>query len=239
MSAGCVAVVNTHSFRASKLAFSTPQKTNHGVIVDVTYDNAPLVLKTAPLRLAFDASIYYDKREIQLDVPRTEEHASLRRALQSVNERVVPFVRASAGAVFGRHGMDLKHKTPEDKCNELNDGTFKMYLALPPSENTAYGEKLKLKWNRYSEVAIVDVDNKPLTAYDLERGALVTAVFRVRSLFINEALLSLRLEAVALLVAGVKGADTAALFANEMRHTKARSAPRQRRDRESLTPLDM
>ena len=84
-----------------------------------------------------------------------------------------------------------------------------------------------MKWMPSAkDVGIVDIDTKrPVRWETIKRDAMVTAVVRIKAIFVNTSLTSIQVEPVGLLVNAEKEVATDELFADEI---EAHAAKRRR-----------
>jgi hypothetical protein len=223
-----VSILNAASFDVKKLAFSAPKKLDNGATVNISYDGAPLVIKSRPMRVAFDLSKGFvgkgaqktaadsNKYELQLEAPDNSDNAPMRTVIKAVNDAIKEYIKTHGPALYGEGGLGLKGKALADKLKEIDVDTLKSYYALPPSADARYSDKLKLKWNPSQDVKVVDKKNQAVPVEELVRGVMATCVFKVRGIFVNSLLMSVQLDAVAFCIQGGASISTLDLFADEL-----------------------
>jgi len=208
----------------AKFSFSAPKKINTGVIINVSYNGRPLVMRTPPLTTPFGADKGYkaeggkqenesNKTTVMLDVPATESAAALKRAIMTVDDVFHKHVSANAAVIFGDGGLALKAKPLADKLKEVEAGTLKVYTALKPGDDS-YAPKIKLSFPQTGANVINIKGGKPMEALDIGRGDQVTAVFRVKGMFVNAMMVTPQLEAAMVAVRAGSSADASAIFAD-------------------------
>ena len=213
----------------SKFSFSAPKKLSagiKGVVVNVFYDGQQLILKTPPLITPFGTSTGFkgaggkapsenesNKTTIDLDVPNAETCTAFKRALLTVDEAFANYVASEAPLIFGEAGLGLKSKDMENKLREITSGTLKVYTCLRSSDEK-YAPKIKLTFPQSGAKVINTKGGKPMEAADIARGNQVTAVFRIKGLFVSPMMVTTQMEAALVAVRGAAAVDATAIFAD-------------------------
>jgi hypothetical protein len=214
----------------AKLSFSAPRpivKGNNqltGVQVQVSYEGKPLVFKTRFLKLPFGVSKGYNggggggggdgdnnKPKIDLDLPVTPDNQPLRDALNAVEEALKDHIKTEASNIFGDTGLALKNKALADKLKEVAADTIKFY-GIMRQNNDKYDPKLKLGLSPDFE-AFNRKGLKKMAIDDIPKMCDMTAVFRIRGLYISGLMVTVQADALLACVSLTKTVDTKSIFA--------------------------
>ena len=220
-------------FDANLVGFGTPKKLDQGGVIGITYDGeiGALRIKIPAGRIPFDCSKGYQdkgsKLELKIELPDTPEFAVARRVLAEIDKAARNHLRDAASDICSTIAM----KGAKEK--ELRAGA-NFHGLLRAATNAKYPDSLTLKWTAPDpakapstrDVVIVDTQNRPVRWETIKRDAMVTAVVRIKGVFVNTSLTSIQVEPIAMcVVSAKKEVATVELFADEM---EAHAAKRQR-----------
>ena len=219
-------------FDVNLLGFGTPKKLDQGGVIGITYDGeiGALRIKIPAGRVPFDCSKGYQdkgsKLELKIELPDTPEFAVARRVLAEIDKAARNHLRDAASDICSTIAL----KGAKEK--ELRAGT-NFHGLLRAATNPRYPDSLTLKWtapdptkSSARDVAIVDIQNHPVRWETIKRDAMVTAVIRIKGVFVNTSLVSIQVEPIALcVVSAKKEVATDELFADEI---EAHAAKRRR-----------
>ena len=209
--------IQLSDFDVNLVGFGTPKKLDQGGVIGITYDGeiGALRIKIPAGRVPFDCSKGYQdkgsKLELKIELPDTPKFAVARRVLVEIDKAARDHLRDAASDICST--IALKGAKEKD----LRAGTNFHGLLRAPT-NPKYCDSITMKWMPSAkDVGIVDIDTKrPVRWETIKRDAMVTAVVRIKAIFVNTSLTSIQVEPVALLVNAEKEVATDELFADEI-----------------------
>jgi len=212
-------IIPLSQFSADSLTISSkPRRLPQGSALAVSYaGGAEVVIELPPARVPFGltkSGAASGKLELKLELPSLKEFDVARRVVASIDARVAEHLRTNAAAICSALG--LRGKALDDKIQDLKSGT-RVYPLLRRASSEQYPDTLTLKWAEKAAPSIVDKRNRPVAWKEITRGSYVTAVIKVKGLYLNTSLASMQAEPVVLLVTPKAAfSSTASVFADEL-----------------------
>jgi len=210
--------ISLDAFDVGLVTFDGLKKLDNGAVVGIKYGAGDLEIKLPRARVPFDVARGYenkgDKLEVKLELPADQaDFQQARRVLSSIDGAVSEHLRTGADTIPGL--MKLAGRAATEKRADLASGN-KLYPILRPSNNEKYPDTVTLKWAESKAPKIVDTSNRKLPWSAIKHNSTVTAVVRVKGIFLNTSLSSVQLEPIALLIGRQTEVSTTALFSDEL-----------------------